>query len=59
MNNLRLESAIKILKENPEISISEVAEKCAIPNISTFYRLFKDKYGMTPVEFRDASKNNQ
>lgn len=59
INNLRLESAIKILKENPEISISEVAEKCAIPNISTFYRLFKDKYGMTPVEFRDASKNNQ
>lgn len=57
INNLRLEYAVKLLRENPEIPITEVAEKCALPNLSTFYRIFKDKYGMTPVEFRAASKN--
>jgi|GEM_PF-5239455 AraC-type DNA-binding domain-containing proteins len=55
INNLRLNLAVKLLKENPEIIISEVADKCAIPNISTFYRLFKEKYGMTPVEFRNIN----
>lgn len=54
LNNLRLEDAVLLLKNHPAIPISEVAERCAIPNTSTFYRVFKDKYGITPVEFRDA-----
>lgn len=47
LNNIRLELAAKLLKENPNMGINEVAKKSAIPNTSTFYRLFKDKYGIT------------
>lgn len=54
LNNLRLEDAVKMLIENPESTISEITEACALPNTSTFYRLFKEKFRMTPIEFRDA-----
>lgn len=52
INNLRLEYAARLLRENIEITIQMVAEQSAIPNTSTFYRLFREKFGMTPVEFR-------
>lgn len=58
INNLRLEYAIKLLRENPEIPVNKIGEKVAIPNISTFYRLFKEKYGMTPIEFRKGIGTN-
>lgn len=54
LNNLRLEYTVKLLKENPEVSIRDIAEKCAMPNTSTFYRVFRERYGMTPAEFREA-----
>ena len=53
LNSLRLEYAIELFHENPEWSISKIAEQSAIPNLSTFYRLFKDKYGMSPNLFRN------
>lgn len=53
LNNLRLEYAIELFHENPEWPISKIAEQSAIPNLSTFYRLFKDKYGMSPNLFRN------
>lgn len=54
LNTLRLDGAVILLKDHPDMSIAEVAERCALPNTSTFYRVFKEKYGMTPVEFRDV-----
>lgn len=53
LNSLRLEYAIELFHENPEWPISKIAEQSAIPNLSTFYRLFKDKYGMSPNLFRN------
>lgn len=53
LNSLRLEYAIELFHENPEWSISKIAEQSVIPNLSTFYRLFKDKYGMSPNLFRN------
>lgn len=52
LNNLRLEYSIEMFRLHPECSINEIAIKSALPNISTFYRLFKEKYGMSPSVFR-------
>lgn len=52
INNLRLEHAAQLIKEHPEYIISHIAESCGLPNISTFHRLFRDRYGMTPIEYK-------
>lgn len=52
LNNLRLEYSVDLFQEHPDWSISRIAEMSALPNLSTFYRLFKEKYGMSPNLFR-------
>lgn len=52
LNNLRLEYSVSLFREHPDWSINKVAEESALPRISTFYRLFKDKYGISPNSFR-------
>lgn len=52
LNSLRLEYSVNLFRKHPEYSVNEVAQKSGIPNASTFYRLFKDKYGMNPSTFR-------
>ena len=52
LNNLRLEHSVSLFREHPDWSINRVAEESALPRISTFYRLFKEKYGISPNSFR-------
>lgn len=52
LNELRLEYSVTLFREHPDWSINKVAEESALPRISTFYRLFKDKYGISPNSFR-------
>lgn len=54
INNKRLEYAVRLLKIHPDYTIAAIAELCGIPNIPTFNRLFKAKFGMTPAEFRNS-----
>lgn len=56
INNLRLEYAAKILKENPHLTIDSVAEQCGISSTTSFYRLFVKRFGMTPTEYRSDNK---
>lgn len=51
LNNMRLNYSVTLFREHPEMSISEVGDASEIPNISTFYRLFKEKYGLSPKMF--------
>lgn len=57
LNNLRLEHSIDLFRNHPEWSINEIASQSALPNTSTFYRLFKEKYGMSPNVFRNQIKS--
>ena len=52
VNNLRLDYAVKLLKEHQEYSVEAVARECGIPAPQTFYRIFVKKYVMTPTEYR-------
>lgn len=52
LNNLHLDYSVGLFRAHPEWSVSEIASHCALPSLSTFYRLFKEKYGMSPNAFR-------
>ena len=54
INNLRLEEAAKMLKEQPNYTVESIANDCGIPSVATLYRLFSQKYGMTPTEYRQT-----
>lgn len=54
LNNLRLEKAVDLLKDNA--SILEVSLSVGFHNLSYFHRAFKKKYHMTPGEFLRMQK---
>ena len=51
INNLRLETAARRLKETT-IAISEIIREVHFAGEYTFYKRFREKYGMTPGEYR-------
>jgi len=52
LNELRIERACKLLLENKEMSISEIAEQSGFNNISNFNRQFKKIKQISPKEFK-------
>lgn len=50
--SIRMGFAGSFLLAYPSMTIKTIAEECGIPSESTFYRLFKDHYGLTPKEYR-------
>ncbi len=59
INKLRLTEAARLLSENPNASISEIAYSVGYNNVSYFNRLFKSENGCTPKNFQQIypSKN--
>lgn len=51
LKNYRLEKAAELLQDG-ELSILDVCLSSGFHNLSYFYREFKEKYGMTPKEWR-------
>ena len=56
INNLRLNYAIHLMKEQPDYTLRAIAESSGINSMPTFHQLFKGKTGMTPSEFKNAQK---
>ncbi len=54
LTNLRLNHALHLLRTRPDYTIQAIAEDSGIANIRTFQRLFKERLGMTPMEYRRA-----
>lgn len=52
INDMRLDYAAQQLCQNPNFSVEAVAADCGIPVRQTFYRLFTEKFGLTPAEYR-------
>lgn len=59
INDLRLEFAAKKLIELPHYTIGAVSEMSGISTVQTFHRLFYEKFGMTPSEFREYNKKSK
>ena len=51
LNVLRLEEAKRMLDTHPKLTIETIAEKCGF-NLRTFYRLFNERYHLTPAKYR-------
>lgn len=51
----RMEYAVNLLKERPELTIAAVAEMSGIRSTTTFVNHFKDTYGITPSDFRTST----
>lgn len=51
---IRLEYSCRLLKKNPDLSISEVSDLSGFRNISNFNRKFKEYKGLTPTAFKRA-----
>lgn len=52
LNDARLYHSTKLLSEYPEMPINEVAAASGFANRVTFSRNFKERFAMTPSEFR-------
>lgn len=53
LNDCRLPYAAKLLAERPDLSIAEVARESGFPSADTFSRNFRQKYALTPSQFRE------
>lgn len=53
---MKIEGARKMLDRHPELTIEAVAFSCGFNIPSTFYRLFKKQYGISPAEYRKMGK---
>ena len=54
INQLRLDHARELITTRPNMSIDEVATASGFSVRRTFSRLFKEKFGLTPTEYRAA-----
>lgn len=54
INSLRLKDAKEMLEKQPRITVESVSHTCGFNCTRTFYRLFREKYGMSPTEHRKA-----
>lgn len=52
VNNLRLEHSLELIRRNQEYTIEGIALDSGFSNRQTFHRLFVEKYGMTPTEYK-------
>src|SRR5574344_184895 len=59
INSYRLNNATELLTDKSNMSMTEIGEQSGFNSRSSFNRLFHDKYGMTPSDFRRISKKEE
>lgn len=52
---MRLAEACRLLRSGPALAVTDVALACGFDSLSTFYRLFRAAYGMTPRDIKAAA----
>ena len=59
MRILKVEEARKQMDAHPELTIEAVAFSCGFNIPSTFYRMFRKQYGISPAEYRKMAKTQE
>ena len=57
VTRVRLDKAALMLRENTDLSVTEIANQVGYKNVQYFHNKFKQKYGVTPVQYRHAMKS--
>lgn len=52
LNDYRLRHAQKLMAEQPDRLLSDIADECGFSNEQTFFRSFKARTGLTPQEWK-------
>lgn len=59
VRELRLNHAVRLFNEQPDLNIEQVSQASGFSNTVSFNRSFKAKFGMTPSEFRGTIARNE
>ena len=54
----RMEYAVTLLKERPELTIAAIADMSGVKSVTTFVNHFKETYGITPSDYRASLANS-
>ena len=54
INSKRLDYSIHLLKDSQTYTVEAIAIDSGFGNVRSFYRIFREKYGMTPSEYRNT-----
>ncbi len=56
LNDLRYQESLQLLNANKsELTISDIAYRSGFNNRNSFYKVFKEKTGLTPTQYKKAS----
>ena len=58
VQRVKIRKARALLDSNPQMSFSEIADRCGFNDYSNFVRAFKNAYGVTPTEYRRGNAGN-
>ncbi|MDO8980920.1 MAG: helix-turn-helix transcriptional regulator [Afipia sp.] len=56
---MRLAEAYPLLRSAPTLAVTDVALACGFDSLSTFYRVFRTAYGVTPGDVRAAAGDGE
>lgn len=61
INSYRIREAVRIISQNgrDELHINDVYERVGFTNRTTFYRVFKQFTGLSPLEFQKSQESNE
>ena len=51
INHIRIENALNIIRRSYDRNIADIALDCGFDSSATFYRVFKNLYNTTPLEY--------
>ena len=58
-NRLRLRYAATLLTANNNLNIYEIGDEAGFNSRSTYNRLFREYYGMSPSEFKEIAREKK
>ena len=56
LTDIQMEQATRILLNYPDMPVSEIGQRCGFSEASSFTRMFKKRYGMTPSVYRERKR---
>jgi signal transduction histidine kinase/DNA-binding response OmpR family regulator/Tfp pilus assembly protein PilF len=55
VTQLRMEKAMRLLREERDMLIGDIADQCGFQDVAYFSRVFRQQYGMTPTQARNRA----